>query len=166
MSSSKKEITPELIKGKIAEVIFEQLFRTTNKYTILHFGYEYTHPELAQYKDRVNDNEEKKALKFISKSPDYILVSEDKKDIKIRLVEVKFQTEFDIDFLKKDAEELESIWPGSWLFVASLDQGFSLSRACDIKDGRNTEALPSELVPENIQNYFLQILKEFEPKYK
>jgi len=39
----------DLVKGKIAEIIFEQMFRESGRYTILHSGYEYTLPELAQY---------------------------------------------------------------------------------------------------------------------
>ena len=30
----------DLIKGKIAEIIFEQMFRESGRYTILHSGYE------------------------------------------------------------------------------------------------------------------------------
>ena len=34
--------THELIKGKIAEIIFAQMIRSTNEYTVLEFGYEKT----------------------------------------------------------------------------------------------------------------------------
>ncbi|MDE2096048.1 MAG: hypothetical protein KGL39_02265 [Patescibacteria group bacterium] len=37
----------DLLKGKIAEVIFEQMFRDCGKFTILPFGYEKTVPEVA-----------------------------------------------------------------------------------------------------------------------
>lgn len=37
----------DLLKGKIAEVIFEQMFRDCGKFTILSFGYEKTVPEVA-----------------------------------------------------------------------------------------------------------------------
>ena len=33
-----------MIKGKIAEIIFEQIFRESGRYTMLHSGYEYTLP--------------------------------------------------------------------------------------------------------------------------
>ncbi len=40
----------KLIKGKIAEIIFEQMFRETGEYTIIPFGYENIVPELTQCK--------------------------------------------------------------------------------------------------------------------
>lgn len=40
--------TKNLIKGKIAEIIFENMLREAGIFTILHFGYEYILPELAK----------------------------------------------------------------------------------------------------------------------
>lgn len=34
------EFVKDLIKGKVAEIIFEQMFRESGKFTILHSGYE------------------------------------------------------------------------------------------------------------------------------
>lgn len=49
MNAKHEIFIKDLIKGKIAEIIFEQMFRESARYTILHSGYEYTLPELAQY---------------------------------------------------------------------------------------------------------------------
>ena len=43
-----KQFSHELIKGKIAELIFEMMFREAGRFTSS-FGYEYTLPEIAQY---------------------------------------------------------------------------------------------------------------------
>jgi len=40
-----------LIKGKIAEIIFEQMIRDEERYTVIPFGYEHTVPTLAQYQN-------------------------------------------------------------------------------------------------------------------
>jgi hypothetical protein len=38
----------KIIKGKIAEIVFEFMFRSAGEYTVIPFGYEYSHPEIAQ----------------------------------------------------------------------------------------------------------------------
>ncbi|MFO0704208.1 MAG: hypothetical protein U0525_05865 [Patescibacteria group bacterium] len=80
------DFTRNLIKGKIAETIFEQMIREVGKYTVIPFGYEHTVPTLAQYQHiaRVKD-----VMENIKDAPDFALVSEDKQNI--YLVEVKFQ---------------------------------------------------------------------------
>ncbi len=47
------EFSKDLIKGKVAEVIFEQMFREEEKFTVIPFGYEHTMPTLAQYRGHV-----------------------------------------------------------------------------------------------------------------
>lgn len=66
------EFLRELIKGKIAEIIFEQMFREAGEFTILWFGYEYTSPELAQYQHLLTEHKE--VLADIRHTPDFILV--------------------------------------------------------------------------------------------
>jgi hypothetical protein len=44
MDPKHEEFIKDLVKGKIAEIIFEQMFRESGRYTILHSGYEYTLP--------------------------------------------------------------------------------------------------------------------------
>jgi len=39
-----KNFEHNLIKSRIAETIFEEMFHDTKKFTILHFRYEYTTP--------------------------------------------------------------------------------------------------------------------------
>jgi len=41
------DFSRDLIKGRIAEVIFEQMFREQGQYTVIPFGYEQTVPTLA-----------------------------------------------------------------------------------------------------------------------
>ncbi len=48
---STEKFSHDLIKGKVAELIFALMFRDVGKFTILRFAYEYTLPELAQYQN-------------------------------------------------------------------------------------------------------------------
>ena len=45
------KFTKNLVKGKIAETIFAQMFREVGDYTVIEFGYEKIIPELIQQKD-------------------------------------------------------------------------------------------------------------------
>jgi len=65
-----------LIKGKIAETIFHLLFAEAGEFTITPFGYEYTIPALAQYH---RDVQIQQVLDTIRKTPDFILISQDKR---------------------------------------------------------------------------------------
>ncbi len=43
----------DLIKGKITEVIFEEMFRLSEEFIILPLGYEHSTPLLAQYQHHI-----------------------------------------------------------------------------------------------------------------
>jgi len=119
MNPRHEEFVKDLVKGKIAEIIFEQMFRESGRYTILHSGYEYTLPELAQYGYLA---EVKAVIENIRNAPDFVLVSEDKKEI--YLVEVKYRSHRNSEELKKLCEETLKTWHPCWLFVASPDGFF------------------------------------------
>jgi len=40
MNNNNVNFTKQLVKGKIAEVIFAQMFRQSGNFTVLEFGYE------------------------------------------------------------------------------------------------------------------------------
>ena len=52
------------------------MFRESGKFTILHAGYEYTLPELAQYQHLA---EVKAVIENIRNAPDFVLISQDEK---------------------------------------------------------------------------------------
>ena len=71
------DFSRNLIKGRIAEVIFEQMIRERGdeeKYTIIPFGYEHTVPTLEQYRHLA---EIPKIIDNIAGAPDFILISKD-----------------------------------------------------------------------------------------
>jgi hypothetical protein len=152
------DFSRNLIKGRIAEVIFEQMIRDEGKYTVIPFGYEHTMPTLAQYQHLV---EIEQVMKNISDAPDFALISEDK--TKIYLVEVKYQNNLDLGYLREYAEKLLTRWNPSWLFVAT-PEGFFCAPCSSIGKEGGISKLSSSWVDINHQVEYLKLLNEFENK--
>lgn len=153
------EFVKDLIKGKIAEIIFEQMFRESGKFTILRAGYEYTLPELAQYQHLTEVNA---VIENIRNAPDFVLISQDKKEV--YLVEVKYRRQRRPQELKDVADKTLEIWNPSWLFVASPDGFFfepcnTVSRN-DGEIGRLYDG--GKWVEPGLQAQYLKLLNEFE----
>jgi len=81
------KFSKRLIKGKIAEMIFERMFADSGQFTILRSGYEYSLPELAQYTQLPAVE---KYFENIRTTPDFILISNDRK--RAFIVEVKYRS--------------------------------------------------------------------------
>lgn len=158
MKKNHEEFVEGLIKGKIAEIIFEQMFRESERYTILHSGYEYTLPELAQYQQHA---EVRAVIENIRNAPDFILVSQDKKEV--HLVEVKYRKHrMDYD-LKKIAKDTLKFWNPCWLFVASPDGFFFEPCNTVFKNNGRIGALVNEkFVTPKVREEYLNLLNKFE----
>lgn len=146
----------ELIKGKIAEVVFEQMIREEGVYTTIPFGYEYTVPTLAQYQHLA---EIKQVMNNIKDAPDFALISDDKS--KVYLVEVKYRSVIDKDELKKIASNLLQRWNPSWIFLATKE-GFYCAPSSAIAQGGEISRLSSSWVSTERQCEYLKLLNEFE----
>ena len=157
MKKKNTDYSRDLIKGRIAEIIFEEMFRVSGKFTILRFGYEYTLPELAQYEHLA---EVQAVLKNIRQAPDFVLISQDKKEV--HLVEVKYRSQRSNIKNKEIAKKLLEIWNPSWLFIASPD-GFYFD-PCNriVSSGGNIMPLYPTWVDKKVQDEYLKLLKEFE----
>jgi hypothetical protein len=146
----------KLIRGRITEVIFEQMIRDEKRYTVIPFGYEHTVPTLAQYRhlaliQKVVDN--------ISDAPDFLLISDDKASV--YLVEVKFQRTLDLKEVAKHAGGLLKRWNPSWLFIVT-PEGFYCGLCKTIVDtGEIAELSPSWVSPDR-QAAYLKLLNEFD----
>ena len=149
----------QLVKGKIAEIIFEQMFSESGKFTILHSGYEYTLPELAQYQHL---NEVKAVMTNIRNAPDFVLISQDKKEV--HLIEVKYRSQLSSKDIREVAEGLLKTWNPSWLFIATPNGFFfELCNSILNNDG-DIKPLYETWVDYKIQEEYLKLLNEFEPK--
>jgi len=144
----------QLIRGRIAEVIFERMIRDEGRYTVIPFGYEQTVPTLAQYQHlalirQVMDN--------IRDAPDFVLVSEDK--TKVYLVEVKYRSSLNREDIKEVAAALLRRWDPSWVFVATPDGFFCAPSSAVAEHG-----IIIRLGPADRQKQYLDLLNEFETR--
>lgn len=149
--------TRQLIKGKIVEMIFEMMMREMDRVTVLRAGYEYTHPELAQYQQLLQDKG-REVLKFFEHNPDFILFKKDK--TQLYLVEVKYRHYLDPEKIREIAEEELTRSEHIWLFLATPD-GFFFSQCKDIFQSGIIQPLSPNWVSEEIQKNYLELLKEF-----
>src|SRR2546423_1713308 len=141
------DFTKSLIKGEIAQAIFEQMFIEMDTSIIIPFGYEYTATVLHQFQ-RGMDEQDRKDLKNVRNIPDFLLVSQQKKNA--ILVEVKYRRKKDIETVKKIAHEVYNRWPSTWLFLATLE-GFYFGKCTDIKETGQVDPLSSKLIPQDRQ---------------
>lgn len=160
--STHTDFSRELIKGKIAEIIFEQMFREMGEYTILRFGYEYSTPELAQYQHLLKEHKE--VMADIRHTPDFILVAPT--EGKIFLVETKYRARPDNNEIKQIAEDLIRRWHSPWLFVASLEGFYFQPCHTIVENAGNISPLTEKWVSFPIQKHYLELLKEFESNHK
>ncbi|MEK7580454.1 MAG: hypothetical protein AAB465_02495 [Patescibacteria group bacterium] len=146
-----------LIKGKIAEIIFEQMFLKAGDYTIIPFGYEKTVPELARYKQF--SSEQRKIVDNIRNAPDYAMISPDRTSV--FLVEVKFRSKIYIKEIIEIVEKQKERWNPSWLFVATLE-GFYLGECSDIIRYKRISKIETSMVSKDLQDKCLRLIQEFE----
>ena len=147
-----------LVKGKIAETIFAQMLRETNKYTVLEFGYEKLVPELVQQ----GYNENFGLIETLRSSPDFAVINNVKKEV--RLIEIKYMHSISKEYVLKAATRMHDSWNPSYLFVATLE-GFYFNEINRIIDSQgDINPLMSTFVPDEIQAKYLQILIDFESK--
>ncbi len=150
------DFSHDLIKGKITELVFDQMFRAMDKFTVIPFGYESTLPEIAQSSHLV---EYKYVLDQIRTSPDFAIVSHDKTEV--FLVEVKYFGIYNKEKIKIIAEKIHSKWKVVWLFIATPQAFYFDSCNRIIKNEGKMLELEPNWVTREIQANFLEVLKDF-----
>ena len=145
-----------IIKGRITESIFEQMFQEAGEFTVLPIGYEHTTPILAQYQHFV---EVQKVLENIRNAPDFALISQDKKQV--YLVEVKYRRIISNEQILTIAKETIERWDPCYLFIAS-NNGFYFS-PCNAVLSKNGELEPlrESWINKELQEKYLALLREF-----
>ncbi len=153
-----KDEAHQYIKGKIAEIIFEQMFRYAgDKYTVTAFGYEHVMPHIVQAAYRSYD---RSLLETVRHAPDFALVTHDPESV--ILVEVKYRSKFITEQIKKDATATHKLWKEGWLFYAT-PKGFFFNKCSDLLKNNypKLDRLKEEAVPNEIQEKYLGLLNEF-----
>lgn len=150
-----KYFDEDLIKGKIAEAIFEQMFRDQEEFDVVQNGYEYKNPELAQNLFKLEHPE---FLKKYRHAPDFVLISKNKDQA--FLVEVKYRKEINKNDLLKIATELHDDYGPCYLFIAT-PQKFFFDSCSKIINEETIGELGSSWIPESTRDKFLSLLNKF-----
>jgi len=147
------DFSRNLIKGRIAETIFEEMFKVEEKFTILRLGYEHTLPELAQYQHHVHVQ---KVLENIRNTPDFALISQDKSQV--YLVEVKYRKHIDNSRVLEIANELFRRWEMCNLFIVT-EKHFYYDTCENVITNKGCMSLLSEeVIKYSCQEQFLTAL--------
>ncbi len=151
--------TEKLIKGRIAEIIFEMMFRSEG-YKVTHFGYEYIASEFTR--EEIREVKENQAvLENIRHSPDFIITDSANR---INFVEVKLQSKLDFALLQNMAQATYERWSDAWYFVASRE-GFYFSPCEQIaKTADKLALLDTDLISQKTQDDYLELLLRYLPK--
>lgn len=151
-----QNFSKNLVKGRIAETLFEQMLREAGGFTVLAFGYENILPELAIRQDQVKAKE---AMEIIRRAPDYVVI--DNKTHEVHLVEVKYMAKMQKSYILPTAQRMYQSWKPSWLFISS-PQGFYFNRVSDIiKNNGTISKLSHTRVSQVLQTKYTKLLNEF-----
>lgn len=161
---SQNNFPEQLIKGRIAETVFEQMFREGTDYDIYPLGYENTIPILRQFRDHPEHQQHKeiiyRILNNFDSTPDFLIVKPDKS--KLYLVEVKFIGHYDAQRINEIAHKIRERWDPIYLFIATFER-FYLDTCNDIinHNGEPTH-LTVEWIKQELQQKYLKLIQEFE----
>ena len=146
----------KLIKGRIAETLFEQMLRDTDCFTILKFGYESILPELAQ---RQHDIHAQETMEIIRRAPDFAVINNKTHDV--YLIEVKYMMNPETRWTLPDAERMYKSWKPSYLFLITPN-GFYFDKASTIVENNGVVSpLNHPDIPKPLQDKYIKILNEF-----
>lgn len=148
--------TRQLVKGRIAETIFEQMYRSTGNFVVLEFGYEKIVPELVQsgYSEKAD------IIETLRRAPDFAVI--DSRTKRVHLVEVKYRRELRESDMFEIALRMRESWNPSYLFVATLNGFYVDDINAIIESGGKISPLAAENVPLESQKRYLEILQDFE----
>lgn len=149
------DFSKQLIKGKIAEMVFEQMFRRVNGYTVIPFGYESIIPELVQYAEK---EDRSGLIENIRNAPDFALVSHDPKQV--LLVEVKYRSNLNLEQIKETAKRICDQWKLAWIFIAT-PHGFFFDFCADIEHLEQLTPLDEKIISREIQDEYVHLIKDF-----
>ena len=152
--SNSINFTRNLVKGRIAETVFAQMFRESKNYTVLEFGYEKIIPQLVGHgHDHTNP-----VIETLRVAPDFAVITQETGQV--RLIEVKYRHSLSKSETLNIAHKMHDSWNPSYLFIASLD-GFHFDEAAKIIRNNGDISRLHE-IPTESQKQHLKILNDFE----
>ncbi len=159
MTDQSINFATQLVKGKIAETVFAQMFRSVNRYTVLDFGYEKVIPELVQN----GYNQHTGIIETLRSAPDFALIDNHHRHVK--LVEVKYRRVLSKQDIREIAQRMHQSWNPSYLFVANLDGFYFDSIEAILAHHGDIAQLEDTEIPRHVQQEFLKILVQFEENH-
>ncbi len=146
----------QLVKGRIAETLFEQMLRDAGGFTILAFGYESVIPELAH---RQHDLEAEATMEIIRRAPDFAVI--DNKTHEVHLIEVKYRMHPNSINNLSVAKRMHESWKPSYLFLAT-PQGFYFDKVSKIVENNGLMGrLCYPQITEELQLKYTGLLNHF-----
>jgi hypothetical protein len=159
--SSEVTFIRNLIKGKIIEVIFEQMMTHSKEFKAIPLGYEFSVPYLSLKKHDTHRKLIERISENIDNAPDFMLISQ--ADDSAYLVDVKYRKHLDESEILEIVQDVNSRWEHAWFFLAT-SEGFYFQPCSEIikSEGHITPLLDrwKHVDPQVAQKY-LQILGEF-----
>lgn len=154
----KNSFEHNLIKGRIAEMVFALMLREAGGFTVLPFGYEDVLPSLVQYQ---SSPEAKEAMLRIRRTPDFVVINKQSK--LVHLVEVKYRSSLNKEKTLEIAKEIKELWDPSWLFIATPKWFYSDPVDKIVKNEGKISKLPKDdRFPKDLQEKYLKLLNDFE----
>jgi len=148
----------KLVKGRVAETLFEQMLRDAGCFTILAFGYESVLPELAH---RQHDMQAEETMEIIRRAPDFAVINNQTHEV--HLIEVKYMMHPKTEWILRDAVRMYESWKPSYLFLATPN-GFFFDKANKIiEHGGVIDKLSHPQIPNELQEKYIKLLNEFIP---
>lgn len=145
-----------LFNRKIAEVIFEQMFREAGKHIIVPIGYESTIPELIPFRRHTYV---KKIIDNLKAAPDFVMISNDKTDVIV--VEVAYVPEMLPSKLGDMVHTLLRRWDPSYVFLAT-QHGFYFEKSSEIKaENGHIKMLSERWIRREVQDKYLDLLHHY-----
>jgi len=150
------KFSEQLIKGKITELIFEQMLREAGGFTVLSFGYENILPELMH---RQHDMKTEKTMEVIRRAPDFAVINDDTHDV--HLIEVKYRKQMRSSEILSLSNKMYESWKPSHLFLAT-PIGFYFDNVSDIiKNKGKVKPLVHRQISKALQDRYIKLLNEF-----
>ncbi len=124
---------------------------------VIPFGYEHIASTLAQYQHVLASFDE---IADIRDTPDFLLIKPDNKDA--ILTDVKYRRHKEPVRVKEIAKKMHRHWKSAWLFLATQEGFFFAPCAVIIERDGDIPRLPTQWIPQDIQDTYFQILLYFE----
>ena len=150
------EFSKQLIKGRVAEMIFEQMLRDAGGFTVLGFGYEKVIPELARKQATI---EAERTMEIIRRAPDFAVIKHENN--KVYLVEVKYMHNITREKVYTAADRMINSWDPSYLFIVTPHSFYFESVRSIVEKKGQIEAFGYDAVPKELQDKYLVLLNSF-----